>query len=102
MQVIADFCIIPIGEGVSISRFVAACEPIFQDAGLKTIIHAFGTNLEGEWDTVFSAIRRALETVHAIGASRVMATIKVSTRTDRDQSLSEKIAAVTDKLQTGL
>lgn len=98
MKIIVDFCIVPIGSGASISSYVAACERILREAGLKTMIHALGTNIEGEWDAVFHAIRRSVEVVHEMGASRVMTTIRVNTRTDREQSLDEKIASVTQKL----
>jgi hypothetical protein len=44
MLVIADFCLIPIGIGVSVSREIAACERVLAEAGLKTRLHACGTN----------------------------------------------------------
>jgi uncharacterized protein (TIGR00106 family) len=52
MRVIADLCLIPIGVGVSVSREIAACERVLAEAGLKTKLHAYGTNIEGEWDAV--------------------------------------------------
>ena len=36
MNVIADLCVVPIGVGVSVSKYVAECERILKDAGLKT------------------------------------------------------------------
>ena len=44
MKVIADLCVVPMGIGVSVSREVAVCERILADAGLKTALHAYGTN----------------------------------------------------------
>jgi len=64
MNVIVDFCLVPIGTGVSLSPYVAACETILEDAGLRTALHANGTNIEGEWDTVFAAIKRCHQAVH--------------------------------------
>ena len=52
MNVIADLCVVPIGIGVSVSKEVAMCERILAAAGLKTHLHAYGTNIEGEWDQV--------------------------------------------------
>jgi uncharacterized protein (TIGR00106 family) len=94
MKVLADISIIPLGVGVSLATYVAACERVFRDAGLEPTLHAFGTEVEGEWDAVLGAVRRCHEVVHAMGAPRVSATIKLSTRTDREQSLAEKIASV--------
>ncbi len=97
MRVIADFTVIPIGAGVSLSPYVAACEKVLADSGLSHTLHANGTGVEGEWDEVFAAIRRCHEAVHAMGAPRVSTTIKVGTRTDRDQSMAEKVASVRAK-----
>lgn len=98
MNVILDFCIIPVGVGVSLSPYVAACEKVLNDAGLKTMLHANGTNIEGEWDKVFAAIKRCHEVVHEMGAPRISTIIKLGTRTDRSQTMDEKIRSVEAKL----
>jgi uncharacterized protein (TIGR00106 family) len=98
MKVIADLCVVPIGVGVSVSRYIAACEKILRDAGLDIALHAYGTNIEGEWDAVFGAIRRCHETVHEMGAPRISTTIKLGTRTDREQSMADKVRSVEEKL----
>jgi len=99
MKVIADFTIIPIGVGVSLSPYVAACEKMLAEAGLKTQLHANGTNVEGEWDEVLAAVKRCHETVHRMGAPRITTLLKIHTRTDRDQTLEDKIAAVEARLK---
>lgn len=99
MKVIADFCLVPMGVGVSVSKYVAACEKILKDAGLKTHLHAYGTNIEGEWDLVFSAIKRCHEKVHEMGAPRISATLRFGTRTDREQSMNDKVESVKSKLK---
>ncbi len=98
MKVLVDLCIVPIGVGVSLSPYVAACEKVLTEAGLKTSLHSYGTNIEGEWDTVFTAIRRCHEVVHAMGAPRITTTIKLGTRTDRVQTMEDKVRSVKDKL----
>jgi uncharacterized protein (TIGR00106 family) len=98
VKVIADLCVVPIGVGVSVSRYVAACEKVLREAGLTPRLHAYGTNIEGEWDAVFAAIRRCHEVVHAMGAPRISTTIRVGTRTDRPQTMEEKIRSVEEKL----
>jgi uncharacterized protein (TIGR00106 family) len=101
MKVIADVCVIPMGVGVSVSRYVAECERIFLEAGLKTHLHAYGTNIEGEWDTIFAAIKRCHESLHAMGAPRISTAIQVGTRTDRQQTMEDKIRSVEEKLGSG-
>ena len=99
MKIIVDLSIVPIGVGVSLSPYVAECEKILSAAGLKTSLHAYGTNIEGEWDEVFTAIRQCHEKVHAMGAPRITTTIKLGSRTDRKQSMSDKVESVKSKLK---
>ena len=48
MKVIADLYIVPLGVGVSVSKYIAACEEVLEEAGLETKLHAYGTNVEEE------------------------------------------------------
>ena len=98
MEVILDFCVVPIGVGVSVSKYVAACQKILEKAGLNYKMHAYGTNVEGEWDKVFAVIKECHETIHEMGAPRISTTIRVGTRTDRHQTMDDKIKSVEEKL----
>lgn len=98
MKVIVDLCVVPMGVGVSVSEYVTACKRILDEAGLKTHLHTFGTNIEGEWDDVFAAIKRCHEVVHGMGAPRINTTIKLGTRTDREQTMEDKVRSVEEKL----
>ena len=98
MQVIVDLCVVPLGVGVSVSPYVAACERVLNEAGLKTRLHAYGTNIEGEWDAVFAAIKRCHEVVHEMGAPRITSTLRFGTRTDREQTMEEKVASAIEKI----
>jgi uncharacterized protein (TIGR00106 family) len=94
MNVIVDFTVVPVGVGVSLSGYVAACEKVLAASGLTYELHANGTNVEGEWADVFTAIRRCHETLHAMGVPRIHTDIKLGTRTDRTQTMADKIASV--------
>jgi uncharacterized protein (TIGR00106 family) len=99
MKVTIDLSVVPIGVGVSISPYVAACERVLEEAGLSHTLHAFGTNIEGEWDDVFAAVKRCHEVVHQMGAPRVHSSLRVGTRIDRAQSLDDKMRSVAQKLR---
>jgi uncharacterized protein (TIGR00106 family) len=101
MKVIADLCVVPLGVGVSVSKYVAACERVLKEAGLETRLPGCGTNIEGEWDEVFAAIKRCHEAVHEMGAPRITTTIGLGTRTDRSQSIDDKVRSVEEKLREG-
>jgi uncharacterized protein (TIGR00106 family) len=87
------------GIGVSVSRQVAICEAVLAEAGLKTKLHAYGTNIEGEWDAVFAAVKRCHEALHTAGVPRISSSMRFGTRVDRDQRMEDKIRSVEEKLQ---
>jgi len=98
MKVIADLAIIPIGVGVSLSNYAAACERVLKEAGLEPTLHANGTNFEGEWEAVFAALKHCHKTLHEMGAPRVPTNLRLGTRVDRVQTMQDKINSVTTKL----
>ncbi|WP_027349052.1 MTH1187 family thiamine-binding protein [Halotalea alkalilenta] len=100
MKVIVDLCVVPLGVGVSVSPHVAACQRVLEEAGLEHRMHAYGTNVEGEWDEVFGAIKRCHQVVHEMGAPRITTTLKLGTRTDREQSMDDKVESVRRRLES--
>ncbi len=98
MRAIVELTVVPIGVGVSVSPYVVACEKILKAAGLKTALHAYGTNIEGEWDEIFTAVKKCHQVVHEMGAPRIFTTLKVGTRIDREQTMEDKIRSVEQKL----
>ena len=98
MHVIVDFTIVPVGVGVSLSEYIAACERVLHESGLTYELHANGTNVEGEWEDVFAAIRACHEKLHALGVPRIHTDIKLGTRTDRLQTMVDKVTSVRRKL----
>ena len=98
MNVIVDLCVIPIGVGVSVSKYIAVCQEVIQSANLNHTLHAYGTNIEGEWDLVMAVVKQCHERMHVMGAPRVTTTLKMGTRVDRKQSMSDKIESVEQKL----
>jgi uncharacterized protein (TIGR00106 family) len=98
MKVIVDFCVIPLGVELSLSPYIAECQRILIELGLKHELHAYGTNIEGEWETVMDAIKRCHYRIHEMGAPRISTTLKLGTRTDRDESIESKIESVKQRL----
>ena len=94
MKVLVNFSVVPLGVGASVSRYVAACGRVLQDSGLKFTLHANGTNVEGEWDDVFAAVRRCVERLETMGVPRVYTTMSVDARFDKDQSMESKVQSV--------
>jgi len=94
MKVIADICLIPIGVGTSLSSYVKVAYKELCKSGLPCTLGPYGTVIEGEYDDVTAAIKNAMAAVHKEGAPRITMTIKMGSRTDKDQSAQDKIDAV--------
>jgi len=99
MKLIADISIIPLGVGLSLSTYVAACEQVFREAGLEPRLHPNGTNVEGDWDAVTGALKTCHEKLHSMGVPRIATNVRLGTRTDREASMEDKIASVKEKME---
>ncbi len=98
MKLIADISIIPLGVGLSLSPYVAACEKVLAGAGLAPRLHANGTDVEGDWDEVMAALKRCHEVLHEMGVPRIATNLRLGTRVDRESSMDAKLASVREKL----
>jgi uncharacterized protein (TIGR00106 family) len=98
MKAIADISIIPLGVGLSLSGYVAACEEIFIEHGLEPKLHANGTNVEGDWDRVMAALKMCHQRLHEMGVPRIATNLRLGTRVDREASMDAKLRSVKEKL----
>jgi len=100
MHAIVGFTLVPIDAGISISPYVAAIERVLEASGLNFEVNSNSTNVEGEWEEVFDAIKRCHEVVHVEGAPRIHTCLQVGTRVDREQRMAEKLESVVSRRQT--
>jgi len=56
-MVVLDFSMIPIGQGESVSPFVARMVDIVDRSGLDYRCHAMGTTIEGDLEQVFGVVK---------------------------------------------
>ena len=93
-HVIADVCITPIGVGVSVSKEIIEVFRVLRSFPVKCKLHAYGTNLEGEWDDVMGAVKAVHERLHEMGVQRVSSNMRFGTRIDKFQTLEDKVDIV--------
>lgn len=98
MKIIAELSIIPIGVGLSLSRYIVECERILKNKGLTTQLHAEGTNIEGELNEVLDAIKSCIEAVHKLGSPRLVTNIKISSRVDKTENMNDKVKSVENQM----
>jgi uncharacterized protein (TIGR00106 family) len=91
MKALAEIQVIPIGVGTSVRDQVRRAHQIIRDSGLTVQLHAYGTNVEGDLDTILATIGRIHLLLHAEGTSRLSTAVKIGTRTDKDSTLQDKL-----------
>ena len=96
MFVSIDLCLVPIGVGTSLSPYIKECKKIIQECHLNYELGANGTAIEGEWEEVFKCVRKCHEKIHKVGVPRIYSTIKINTRTDKEQKFRDKLKSVLD------
>ena len=94
---LAEFSVVPIGKGESVSQYVAECLKIVEASGLDYRINPMGTVLEGDYDQVMAVIRNCHMRVMDI-SSRVITTVKIDDRKNTKGMLDSKIRSVEEKL----
>jgi uncharacterized protein (TIGR00106 family) len=98
MKVSAMISMLPLGTELSLSPYIAACERILRDADLEVSLHSQGTNVEGDYDEVFGAMKRCIEKVHEMGCARLSVLVKLGSRTDKDIDGAAMVRSVEEKL----
>ena len=96
-RVIAEFSIVPVGTGTSLSPFVAECLRIVEESGLKHQLTPMGTVLEGDGEKVMATIMACHSQVLRM-SERVVTSIKIDDRRDRPMDMERKVRSVKEKM----
>ena len=100
-MVIAKISIVPVGTNTpSVSQYVAkAIGVLVQEKSVKYKLTGMGTTiLEGTLADVLQAVRKMHEAVFDTQIKRVVTTIRIDDRRDRESSIHRKVQSVTKKL----
>jgi uncharacterized protein (TIGR00106 family) len=97
---IAAISLSPLGEGVSVSEYVAAAIRVLERQDrVRWQLDSMFTTLEGEPEHLFEVIREMQEAVFAMGIQRLGTVIKMDERRDRaGVTMKEKVEAVQARL----
>jgi len=92
-EMIAEFSIVPIGKGESVSEFVAECIKIVEASRLEYKINPMGTVVLGDLDQVMSVILKCHRRVMEL-TPRAITSIKIDDRKGMKVTLDSKIDSV--------
>jgi uncharacterized protein (TIGR00106 family) len=89
----------PVGEGTSVSHFVAAALRVVQAQDrVRHRLDPMFTTLEGDLDEILALVRRMQEAVFDAGAQRVSTVIKIDDRRDQGAPMEDKVRSVEKRL----
>jgi uncharacterized protein (TIGR00106 family) len=94
---IANFSVVPIGEGNSLSSQVAEVLKIVDESGINYKLHSMGTILEGDWDEILRLIKKCHERTLE-DSDRVLTTITIDDRKGKSGRIVGKVQSVERKL----
>jgi uncharacterized protein (TIGR00106 family) len=97
---IMEISVVPIGtESTSVSPFVAECVKIVEQQGLTYEVTSMGTEVEGEVDDLLKLAANMHRAPFARGVQRVLTTIRIDERRDKELRIAGKKAAVRKRLR---
>ncbi len=90
-----EISVVPLGTGSpGVSSYVAACLEYLQGTDFEYQLTAMGTIVVGEVESLLRLAAALHQIPFARGAQRVVTSIKIDDRRDKELSISGKIAAV--------
>jgi uncharacterized protein (TIGR00106 family) len=97
---IMEISVVPVGtESPSVSQFVAECVKIVEQQGLQYEVTSMGTEVEGEVGELLSLAVQMHHAPFSKGAQRVVTTIKIDERRDKELRITGKKQAVLERLK---
>ena len=97
MNTLVAVSIVPMGEGDSVSEYVADVIKVIKDSGLKTQTTSMFTEIEGPWDDVMHVVKEAVEVLTDKGI-RTEVMIKGDIRPGRENMMDTKLKSLNDRL----
>ena len=94
-MIVAELSMIPMGTGTSASKYVRAVHQVLKESGLKFVPSPMCTVVEaGSMAEVFKVVERADEVLVGMGVGRIITTVKIDHRLDKEISIETKMGAL--------
>ncbi len=97
MSILAEFSVVPMGTGASISPQVARVLKIVMDSGIRYKVNPMGTVLEGDWDAVMSVVKKCHGELMKDN-ERVLTSITIDDRKGKEDRMEKKLESAEQKV----
>ena len=96
-MVLLEFAMYPVGQGESLSPYVARSLDIIDKSGLTYQLTPMSTIIEGEWNEVMGVVTRCFEALQP-DCPRINTQIKIDYRAGSESRMKSKITSVEQHL----
>jgi len=95
-MILAQLSIYPIGEGISLGKFVRKGIQVIEDSGYTYSVGGLSTSIEfPDMDSLFALVKKVRQAHLDEGAKRIVVDLKIDDRGDKNATLESKIHSVT-------
>ncbi len=94
---LAEFSIVPIGSGSSVSDRVSKVLDIIDKSGMPYRLNPMGTVVEGEWEEVMTLVKKCRDELMK-NEDRVLISIKIDDRKGSRNRIEAKIDSIEKRL----
>lgn len=92
-MIVAEFSLLPMGSGTSAGDYIRAVHALLEEEEIKFIPGAMSTSLEvGSLRELFDLIEKANHLLAQMGVRRIITSIKIDMRLDREITLQSKLS----------
>ncbi|MGB9553164.1 MAG: MTH1187 family thiamine-binding protein [bacterium] len=96
---VAEITVTPLGTGSpSLSRYVAEVEKIIEESGIPYVLTPMSTCVQGSVDEILTLVKKVHACLFGQGVVRVVTTVKIDERLDKELTLMGKIQSVQEKM----
>ena len=100
VMALAEVSVIPIGTPTSsIGDWIAEAVKVLEKEGAKYELSPMGTLIEGKASDIFTLVRKMHEGALKKGINRVVTTLIIDDRRDKEVTMKSKVAAVKKRLK---
>ena len=94
-MIIAQFSIAPIGEGVSLSKYIKEIIKNMSKTSIKFKINPMSTTVEiTDLKSLFDLIEKLNNKLFKLGVLRVITDLKIDYRKDKDATMESKLKSI--------
>jgi uncharacterized protein (TIGR00106 family) len=98
---IVEVSVVPLGtQSTSLSTLLVPALRVLKESSVKYELTGMGTILTGDLDEIWSVLRQMHESCFNSEVMRVLTTIRIDDRRDRQGTPAQKVTSVLEKLES--